>query len=119
MLRLALLHSHTPAPSSSLLEKWIPEIQHHCPDVPFLLVGTKSDLRDDAGIRKQLATRGDEMVTRQEAKAKAAELGAAGYLECSARTQEGLKSVFDEAIRNHLNQPGKKMRSRRKNCTLL
>merc|ERR1711971_1527821 len=27
-------------------EKWIPEINHHCPKVPYILVCTKSDLRN-------------------------------------------------------------------------
>eukprot|EP00483_Globobulimina_turgida_P006745 UN06756 len=26
-------------------EKWHPEISHHCPQIPWILVGTKSDLR--------------------------------------------------------------------------
>ena len=26
--------------------QWEPEIRHHCSDVPLLLVGTKTDLRD-------------------------------------------------------------------------
>ena len=26
--------------------KWLPEVTHHCPDTPILLVGTKSDLRE-------------------------------------------------------------------------
>ena len=25
--------------------KWVPEIRHHCPNTPFILVGTKADLR--------------------------------------------------------------------------
>ena len=28
-------------------EKWVPEITHHCPKTPFLLIGTQIDLRDD------------------------------------------------------------------------
>lgn len=27
--------------------KWLPEIQHYCPETPFILVGTKTDLRND------------------------------------------------------------------------
>ena len=29
--------------------QWEPEIRHHCPDVPVVVVGTKTDLRDDKG----------------------------------------------------------------------
>ena len=26
---------------------WIPEIEHHCPDKPFLIIGCKDDVRDE------------------------------------------------------------------------
>ena len=29
------------------IEKWLPEIRHHCPNAPILLVGTQTDLRTD------------------------------------------------------------------------
>lgn len=87
--------------------KWIPEIQHHAPGVPLVLVGTKSDLRDDQEQISQLQSKGLSMVTLQSSEQMAGEIGAAKYLECSALTQEGLKAVFDEAIRAAL-QPKKK-----------
>jgi len=87
--------------------KWIPEIQHHAPGVPLVLVGTKSDLRDDQEQISQLQAKGLSMVTPNAATQMATEIGAAKYLECSALTQEGLKAVFDEAIRAAL-QPKKK-----------
>ncbi len=27
--------------------QWSPEVSHHCPNTPIILVGTKLDLRDD------------------------------------------------------------------------
>ena len=29
----------------NIISKWIPEIVHHCPKTPYLIVGLKSDLR--------------------------------------------------------------------------
>jgi len=96
--------------------KWVPEIQHHAPGVPILLVGTKSDLRKDQGTKDQLASRGQKMVELEKANGMAKEVGATKYLECSALTQEGLKQVFDDAIRAAM-QPQKK--NKKKGCTLL
>jgi len=79
--------------------KWVPEIQHHAPGVPILLVGTKSDLRKDEATKKQLTQRNQAMVTLDKANEMAKAVGAVKYLECSALTQEGLKQVFDDAIR--------------------
>lgn len=36
-------------------EKWTPEAKHFCPHVPIVLVGNKTDLRDDESVRKMLA----------------------------------------------------------------
>jgi len=49
--------------------------------------------------------------------AMAKEIGAVKYLECSALTQKGLKTVFDEAIRAVLCPKPKPQRS--KKCQLL
>jgi len=87
--------------------KWVPEIQHHAPGVPLLLVGTKSDLRKDQATKTQLLSRGQTMVTTEEAQNMAKGVGATRYLECSALTQEGLKQVFDDAIRAAMTKPSK------------
>lgn len=34
--------------------KWPPEVQHHCPNTPIVLVGTKLDFRDDKDIIEKL-----------------------------------------------------------------
>jgi len=96
--------------------KWVPEIQHHAPNVPILLVGTKSDLRKDDNTIKQLNSRQQSMVTVENAQRMAKEIGAVNFLECSALTQEGLKQVFDDAIRAAMSKPNKPTG---KKCNLL
>lgn len=80
-------------------QKWAPEIKHYCPGVPIILVGTKSDLRSDASTVAALRDKGQAPVSAEEASKMAKSIDAIKYLECSALTQDGLKNVFDEAIR--------------------
>ena len=49
--------------------KWYPEIKHFCPDVPSILVGMKSDLREGA----------QEIITPEEAQQLAKEQGEEGW----------------------------------------
>ncbi|KAJ7907225.1 small GTPase Cdc42 [Mycena leptocephala] len=79
-------------------DRWVEEVRHYCPDVPFLIVGTKIDLRNDPKMVERMARQKERMVTTEEGKRLAQELGAAKYVECSALTQTGLKIVFEEAI---------------------
>merc|ERR1711981_1170100 len=83
----------------NLKSKWWPELQHHAPGVPIIMVGTKSDLRNDQSMIAKLQAKGLSVITENEATNRTQEIGAVKYLECSALTQEGLKVVFDEAIR--------------------
>uniref|UniRef100_A0A2K5D4X9 Rac family small GTPase 1 n=1 Tax=Aotus nancymaae TaxID=37293 RepID=A0A2K5D4X9_AOTNA len=78
----------SPASFENVCAKWYPEVRHHCPNTPIIL-----------GL------------------AMAKEIGAVKYLECSALTQRGLKTVFDEAIRAVLCPPPVKKRKRK--CLLL
>jgi len=105
----------SPHSFENVKSKWWPEIQHHCPDVPIILVGTKSDLRNDQNMTQQLASKGLRMVSLDEATSRSREIGAVTYMECSALTQDGLKNVFDEAIRAALN---KKQPQQKGCCTI-
>ena len=72
---------------------------HHAADVPFILVGTKADLRGDEDWAARLRAEGRAPIAAAEGERLAEQLGAVKYLECSALTQAGLKRVFDEAIK--------------------
>ena len=77
--------------------KWVPEVHHFCPNVPFLLIATKIDLRNDPATRQQLARDKESIIRPEEGKAMADKVGAWRYLECSAKTREGVRAVFDNA----------------------
>jgi len=81
---------------NNVKSKWWPEVKHHAPKVPFILVGLKSDLRKD---EETLKSRSLKLVTVEEGQRMADELGALLYLECSALTKEGVKDVFEYVTR--------------------
>ncbi|KAK5880976.1 hypothetical protein CesoFtcFv8_021829 [Champsocephalus esox] len=78
----------SPASFENVRAKWYPEVRHHCPNTPIIL-----------GL------------------AMAKEISSVKYLECSALTQRGLKTVFDEAIRAVLCPPP--VKKRRRKCRIL
>ena len=87
---------------NNVKHKWLPELRYHCPNAPILLVGTKSDMRVDASALHQLQQRGESPVSLEEMQALAKIEGLAGAMECSARTQEHARHVFDELVRSGL-----------------
>eukprot|EP00698_Gefionella_okellyi_P017585 TRINITY_DN5168_c0_g1_i2.p2 TRINITY_DN5168_c0_g1~~TRINITY_DN5168_c0_g1_i2.p2 ORF type:complete len:199 (-),score=37.00 TRINITY_DN5168_c0_g1_i2:883-1479(-) len=99
--------------------KWYPEVQHHCPGTPIILVGLKSDLRDDPQMLQKLREKNLSPITNEEGHALEKQIKALTYVECSAKSQEGVKEVFDHAIKAVLfprKRGGKKSSG---GCTLL
>ncbi|OXG11749.1 rho family, other [Cryptococcus neoformans Tu401-1] len=94
--------------------KWIPEIRHHAPTTPILLIGTKLDLRDDPVTLSRLKERRFQPIGFEMGVRCAREIGAVRYLEASSRTQKGLKNVFDEAIRAVLSPSARDAREKKK-----
>ncbi|XP_076583860.1 ras-related C3 botulinum toxin substrate 2-like [Chaetodon auriga] len=107
----------SPTSFGNVKTKWYPETGHHCPSTPTILVGTKLDLRDEKETIAKLKEKNLAPITQAQGQALAQEIEADKYLECSALTQDGLKTVFDEAIRTVLcpDKPVKK----KKGCSLL
>ena len=86
-----------PPSFENVQDKYVPEIKHYCPEVPFLLVGTQADLRHDRATLDKLAKNKEKAVSKEAGEMVAKSLKAAKYVECSALTGEGIKNVFDEA----------------------
>lgn len=53
-----LLIHFSPSSFENVTSKWYPELKHHCPEAPIILVGTKIDLRDDRETLSALAEQG-------------------------------------------------------------
>jgi Ras homolog gene family, member A len=77
--------------------KWVPEISHFCPGVPFILVGCKTDLRRDRKRTEELMKQGKNFISSEEGKRMASKIGARVYLECSSKREEGVEQVFRTA----------------------
>mmetsp|Transcript_6253 Transcript_6253/g.20408 ORF Transcript_6253/g.20408 Transcript_6253/m.20408 type:complete len:193 (-) Transcript_6253:98-676(-) len=104
-----------PVSYENISAKWYPEVMHFCPEVPQLLVGTKLDLREEAGTLEKLKAAGQKPISTAQGEELAKKIKAIKYMECSAKTGESLKSVFDEAVKAVLFMPKKKGGK----CTLL
>ena len=128
----------SPTSFENCRSKWYPEVRHHCPNVPLILVGTKQDLREDKETIEKLKLKSQAPITYPQVHsqitvqdslcvftiifnfqglAMGKEMGAVKYVECSALTQKGLKTVYDEAIRAVLSPPKKEKKERQ--CAVL
>eukprot|EP00800_Vazella_pourtalesii_P021122 TRINITY_DN769_c0_g1_i2.p1 TRINITY_DN769_c0_g1~~TRINITY_DN769_c0_g1_i2.p1 ORF type:complete len:102 (-),score=26.30 TRINITY_DN769_c0_g1_i2:188-493(-) len=67
--------------------------------VPCIIVGTKTDLREDEKTIKELKKRKQKVKSREDGFDLKWNIKAKKYLECSSLKKEGVKEVFDEVIR--------------------
>ncbi|KAH3766708.1 rho family protein [Pelomyxa schiedti] len=83
-------------------DKWRHEISHLCPGIPFILVGTKRDLRTDPVALQRMVDRGVRNlapVSFEMASEMARNLHASAYIEISSLTGEHVQDLFTHAIR--------------------
>ena len=85
--------------------KWVPEIQRFCSEskkqVPMILVGTKTDLRDESAV------------STSEGEKCCEQIGAEAYFECSSLRVENLDAPFEFAANDYSN-PVSKFNHKRK-----
>jgi len=113
-----------PSTFQNVREKWIPEIRSQSMSVPIVLVGTQSDLREDAKTLVGLRSSKEQPIQEGEARKLATSLGCDSYIESSSLTQRNLKEVFDSAIVAGLanrtaTQRKETVKKKRKKCTVL
>ncbi|KAM6493868.1 hypothetical protein JOM56_010229 [Amanita muscaria] len=72
----------------SVLNKWISEAKHYCPNVPIILVEM---------MIENLEANGHHPTTAEAGMVVAQKIGAKHYIECSAKTGEGVRDVFQLA----------------------
>ena len=65
----------SPTSFANITSKWVPELRHHCPHTPIVLVGTKQDLREDPDHLAMLQIKGLKPVSYTEGIKLAREVG--------------------------------------------
>ncbi|KAJ5818370.1 Rho GTPase Rho1 [Penicillium riverlandense] len=129
----------SPDSLDNVQEKWISEVLHFCQGLPIILVGCKKDLRHDPKTIEELTKTSQKPVTPEQVCHPAPvsvlevcltwflqgeevrkKIGAYKYLECSARTNEGVREVFESATRAALLKAKKGGKKRtRDGCLIL
>ncbi|XP_074741247.1 rho-related GTP-binding protein RhoD [Strix uralensis] len=97
----------------NILTKWYPEVNHFCKGIPVLLVGCKTDLRQDRWVLFKLQQARLYPISHQQAKAMARQIHAVSYWECSAKYQENIRNIFAEACRAARSAARRRQRRRR------
>merc|ERR1711962_386587 len=94
-----------PISFQNIKARWISELKHFCPGIPYVLVGTQIDLRDDPLIMRRPRDNNLTPISTEEGAEMAELIKAVCYVECSAKTQERLHGVFEKAVLAALTPP--------------
>ncbi len=103
---LACFAVDNPTSLQNMTEKWAPEVKQYCPNAKIFLVGLKKDLRQAQ----------PHLVSVKNAQKVAKQISGGRYVECSAKTQEGIYDLFDFVLKCMLL---KKKSDNSKECKLL
>jgi len=96
----------------NLKHKWIIELKEKAPETPFILVGTKTDLRDKCEKENDKSV---EIISAKKGQRRAKELKAQSYVECTSKDSQSVNNVFIEAIRVILDRERKQKMKNQKN----
>lgn len=105
---LCCFASNHPGSFRNVTTKWLPELRHHCPDTPILLVANKVDLTNDDND-KSYRERAQDMVRQHNLY---------GYYETSALTLKGVSECVEAALNAALAQKSRMTRKIRRKSLL-
>lgn len=108
----------SPHSLENVMDKWYPEVVHFCPNTPIILVGLKSDLRNNRNATELLKTQGMTPVTPSQGQSVASKMQAK-YMECSSKAGTGVEDVFDLAISMAIGDLTVKKKPRKRNCVIV
>ncbi|CAL8103272.1 unnamed protein product [Orchesella dallaii] len=99
-----------PTSLSNVETKWVPELNQYCPNVPILLVGTKTDIR----------TPSNRWISEEEGDALKVKVKAEAYIECSSKSIASIEGVLMRAVSiAEKYRQWKTQSSSRRLCTIL
>ena len=90
--------------------KWLPEIHHHNPGTPFILVGSKTDLRIPGN---------DEHISSADGKTMARKTGAEKYVEISSLKGSNVQEVINSGISCLFSSSSQAKKSAKGGCHVL
>ncbi|KAI6658602.1 Cdc42-like protein [Oopsacas minuta] len=85
-----------PTSYCNVIDKWQEELNSYDRKIPLVIVGTKTDLREDEKTLEILQKHKQRAKSREDGFDLKRDIKAKKYLECSSLKKEGIKEVFDE-----------------------
>ncbi|KAF7587589.1 Rho GTPase [Aspergillus hancockii] len=104
----------SPDSFENVASKWVDEISENCPGVKMVLTALKCDLRKD-----EFENPNPNAITYEQGLAKAKEIGAVKYLECSAVQNRGIMETFYEAAKVALDVKAQGSNGSKQGCVIL
>jgi len=94
--------------------KWLEEVRKSNPIAPFVLVGTKRDLREDGRVLAELQANGQVPISTADGEALSKKLGAMAFFECSALEGKGITEIFATCIAHVMTKSGSSSNGKKK-----
>ena len=108
-----------PVSYSNVETKWNPEVNFYVPNPKVILVGLKTDLRNDKEVVERLKKIHESPSSFEKGVELAKNISALKYMECSSLTGEGVHNIIKECLFVHVSKEKKlKEKKNKKTCLL-